>query len=356
MRNSTDASVSLLDLKSPSKRENNAVNIFRFICSILIIINHTKPFETIFLLDSACRLLVRFAVPYFFTSSSFFVFTKLIKTESIQQKKVYLSYVKRLFKFYIIWFLINSVISISRGHVNNITYYVKQFIIPTSGSPLWFLPALIFASFAVFSMVNIIKMKPKTVFILALPFLVFGYCISTIAGAFSESETFQIIRNNIYPIIGIKNGLFYAFTYVALGCVMAYSNIEKRLKRDIILVVLSFVLLGVEALFNVLVLKAELTSLWIFSLPLTYFTMRCTLTLESPSGFNYNLLRKMGNLNYVIHPILIIYIRDFISYIGIADRYNLVYFSITTIFAISFIFVLIKLSGHQKMRFLKHFM
>ena len=62
--------------------EYSSVDIFKFFCAILVVAIHTKPFENIFWLDAAIGILTRFAVPYFFVSSAYFLFIKLRVTQN----------------------------------------------------------------------------------------------------------------------------------------------------------------------------------------------------------------------------------------------------------------------------------
>lgn len=54
------------------KREQYpAVDCFKFICCILIIAIHAKPFASNYWLDAGVGLVTRFAVPYFFVATGF---------------------------------------------------------------------------------------------------------------------------------------------------------------------------------------------------------------------------------------------------------------------------------------------
>ena len=52
--------------KSIGTKEYAAVDIFKFLCAVLVIIIHTKPFENVFWIDAAFGVITRFAVPFFF--------------------------------------------------------------------------------------------------------------------------------------------------------------------------------------------------------------------------------------------------------------------------------------------------
>ena len=53
------------------------VDIFKMACAILVMIIHTKPFENIFWIDAGIGMVTRFAVPYFFTVSGYFLYKKV---------------------------------------------------------------------------------------------------------------------------------------------------------------------------------------------------------------------------------------------------------------------------------------
>jgi len=337
-----------------SAKEYNAVDVFKFICCILVIAIHTKPFVSHFWLDAAVGLLTRFAVPYFFAASSFFLFLKLHQAASSQRNKIFLQYLYRLLTLYGFWYVIHNLFRMLRGSTFSFEYYIMQFIIPTNGSPLWFLAALIFASTLVFLLSR--WFKQTYIFYVSILFLLIGYCFSTLDVALSGTFLHSNIRDNMIAVIGTQNGLFFGFPYVALGALMVRQERGSAIPQDLLYAMLCFGSLGVESLLAVQVLNAKLTYLWLSALPMTYFVMRYTLGTELRDKNVYYYLRKMSTLIYVLHPPLVFYVKGFIDVANLSavDSNNLLLFVGTAMISILIGFIIIQLSEKRPFKFLKY--
>ena len=336
-----------------SAKEYNAVDVFKFICCILVIAIHTKPFITHFWLDAAVGLLTRFAVPYFFAASSFFIFLRLHQDASSLRNKIFLQYFYRLLTLYGFWYVIHNLFRTLRGSTFSFKYYLIQFIMPTNGSPLWFLAALIFASTLVFLLSR--WFKQRYIFYMSILMLLIGYCFSTLDVALSSTFLHSNILDNVIAIIGTQNGLFFGFPYVALGALMVEQERIPARSQDLLYVVICFGLLGAESLLAVQVLNAKLTYLWLSALPMTYFVMRYTLGTELKDKTVYYYLRKMSTLIYVLHPPLVFYVKGFIDAANLSaiDSNNLLLFGGTAMISILIGFIIIQLSKNRLFKFLK---
>ncbi len=65
------------------KKDYPAVDIFKMICAILVILIHTKPFVNDFWLDNAVGIITCIAVPYFFIISDHSFVKKLTNREDL---------------------------------------------------------------------------------------------------------------------------------------------------------------------------------------------------------------------------------------------------------------------------------
>ena len=328
------------------KKEYAAVDIFKFFCAILVILIHAKPFENIFWIDGCIGIVTRFAVPYFFLSSSYFLFKKLTACQTFAQKaREYFNYLLRLVRFYAIWFLITNLVDIAFGAtVNSPLWYIKQFVFTTNGSPLWFVSALLWGSLLVFLLSSIFK--KYLVFGFSCVFLVFGYMLSTLLSVTKDWGFISIINQTITPTIGTQNGFYFAMPYVALGAIMATQTIKKEHKKNAILVALFFLLLGVESVVAVMLLDAPFTFLWISALPMTYFVMRLTLTIELKPHPNFYYMRKTSTMIYVLHFVVIKVLRKLfeITPIGAVDGENLILLAATVGISVGLSLLVVKAS------------
>ena len=337
------------------RKQYAAVDIFKFFCAILVIFIHTKPFQNNFWLDAGVGLLTRFAVPYFFISSAVFLFKKI--NESKNPYKDYWKYFIRLLRLYAVWFVIfNTIDAIIAQSVRTPLWYIKQFFFCTNGSSLWFLIALLWATAIVFFLTRVLN--KKIVFGIALVFWLIGYVFSTLRVLFVRNVVFDALNNTVIAFIGTQNGFFFAFPYVALAALFAGKDLKKSYLRDVILVAGFFVLLAVESLIAVKLVGSDLTFLWLAALPMTYFVMRLTLTLNLKEYKIYYFMRKSSTLIYVLHPLMIIFLKWMLQATGFVayDDSHLVLTAATLIITIGLSILLVYLSDKKYTKFIKYIM
>ncbi|WP_420319517.1 acyltransferase family protein [Faecalicatena contorta] len=85
-----------------SKRRINSIDIFRYICAVMIIAIHTAPFSDINeqLGYVFSQIIPRIAVPFFFAVAGYFYMSKLENGNNY-----FADYLKRLLGTYFIWSL-----------------------------------------------------------------------------------------------------------------------------------------------------------------------------------------------------------------------------------------------------------
>ena len=130
-----------------SKRKINSIDIFRYICAVMIIAIHTAPFSDINeqLGYVFSQIIPRIAVPFFFAVSGYFYMSKLENGNNY-----FFKYLKRLLGTYFIWsFFYYLMDYMTWGKYENFINFIKQciygFIITGSHYHFWFFPALIFS-------------------------------------------------------------------------------------------------------------------------------------------------------------------------------------------------------------------
>lgn len=125
---------------------NCFIDIFRFICSILVIGMHTRPFEE---LNTGISfifvdILARIAVPYFFALSGYYHFKK--EEKGVTQFKPYL---KRLLSIYCLWSCLYYFIDYATwGYADTKAFLancIVSFFYYGSNYHFWFFPALIYS-------------------------------------------------------------------------------------------------------------------------------------------------------------------------------------------------------------------
>lgn len=56
-----------------TKKDFAAVDLFKMVCAVLVMLIHTKLFENNFWLDAGGGMGTRFAIPFFFVASGYFL-------------------------------------------------------------------------------------------------------------------------------------------------------------------------------------------------------------------------------------------------------------------------------------------
>lgn len=128
------------------KIRNCSIDIFRYICAIMVVMIHTQPFSDID--DRAgyifAQIVPRIAVPFFFAAAGYFYIPKLEKGQ-----KPFFPYIKRLLAGYSVWSLLYYIVDFKGwGHSDIKNFVVScayQFIVTGSHGHFWFFTALIFA-------------------------------------------------------------------------------------------------------------------------------------------------------------------------------------------------------------------
>ena len=100
-------------------RHYNAIDLAKFLCAILVVMIHIKPFgKTVshslpaYLNFGATNYLARIAVPFFFVSAGFLLFRKVtLEHFNYERPK---NYMIRMLRLYAIWSLIFFPISLRR--------------------------------------------------------------------------------------------------------------------------------------------------------------------------------------------------------------------------------------------------
>lgn len=346
----------LLNCMDTAMKEYKGVDLGKLICALLVVIIHTKPFASIFWMDAGIGIITRFAVPFFFVASSLFLFIK-IKESPEQANRLYRHYFIRVLVFYGIWYIIFSLEAAAYGIIYHPGYYFKQFFFNTSGSPLWFLCALLWSSGMVFGLMKLIS--KRWIMLISILSLVIGYMFSTLHPLFAGKSWFEAVDDSIIPFIGTQNGLFFGFPYVAMGALAAEWKFQKNHLLNISGIILSLLLLMGESWFAVRSIGTTSTFLWLSALPLTFFTLRLAMTANIPGNSNaFYLIRKSSTLIYVLHVLVMHAVAISIRRSGLSsfDRYHVIYFLLTAVITSGLAFLIVILSTRSRMRFLRYLM
>lgn len=218
----------------------NAIDLTKFICAILVVAIHIKPFgdnaDFRFLNYGIQNYLARIAVPFFFVTSGFLLYRKTsFENFSIERP---LKYTLKLFRLYIIWSLIylplniKTYISGGKGVIHSLLEYVRNFIFTGSYTQLWYLNATIFAVILITILLKR-QISPKKIILCAAVFYFLGLFAQSYFGVIEPLRSlmpnfWNILKLFSKIIVTTRNGLFEGFLFVGIGMFFAFYQ-EKLL-------------------------------------------------------------------------------------------------------------------------------
>lgn len=216
------------------KKENGLIDIVKFFMAILIVCAHYASewgaFPTI--LDYSFSLYI-IVVPFFFTTSGYFLYLK-VKSAN---EKIYKDYILRILQLYLAWSLIYFICKIVSWIVQgasfyDILHYFHVSLVFTTYPTIWFLPACAIGALILYVLNK--KLSLKSIGIIALGVYIVGSLGYSYSFLLKEGTVLHAIYDAYNKIfITTRNGVFNAFPWMTLGAIIA-SNCSK-LKRHRVL-------------------------------------------------------------------------------------------------------------------------
>ena len=245
---------SLTDSAMLLKKNYNAVDLAKFLMCLCVAYAHIAFFQDIapFWNDFATKYVMRLTVPFFFMTTSFFLFRR-VKEDKDGYRQIK-KYIMKFLRLYIVWTLlympaviVDKVIKYPYGGIKEgILYAVTDIFRGASYTQLWFLAALCVGT-AVTGLCLYIHAKPSV--IVCFAFVVYAL------GIWLQSYY----------------GLFFGFLFIALGLFFA----RKSVKLKGITVAAGFFLSMVMGYMEVFVFPVNAITangeMWFFLIPASFF-------------------------------------------------------------------------------------
>lgn len=348
------------------KKENYAVDVFKFICAILVVIIHVNPCQEIpfeiryYIVD----VMTRVAVPFFFMCTGYFTFRKIDKN-NVDYSVLKRSALKML-KLYVLWTVvylplkIYDVVNLSEGTPKErILSWIKEFFVSSSTTHLWYLRALFVA---VLLIAVLLKLKLSLSKILGCSVFFF------VLGMFEDSyvKIFELFGNKPQGLLdfinGIdeffittRNGFCFAFLFVVLGVVFAWYPVKINMKKSWILFAVFYVAMVAEAFFENHFELIEHNDKFLLLPVVMFFLFNIVLNFKIKKFAYSKFLRTMSSLIYFIHyginRWLVIIFEDTLN----IDIKSYVLFFIVLAITMVSSFLLILLANNKHFKFLKNF-
>lgn len=334
----------VVDIQSPlvKNKPNNGINLFKFLCSFLVIGIHTEPFASFGILDSLFGVVTRIAVPYFFVCSSYFYFLKGSTTEKLK------NYIKRIFVLYLLWSLVYFIYDIiTAGFTMELLSDFLQHFFLQGYKHFWYLHASIIAIVIIVLLDKLTKGNAKAVFGITFALLIVGLIFGTYFPLFSKVGVLDTIGNSwFFNYFGTRNGFLYAPVYMALGYCYAKGFDGFKIKTSFLMTCCMFILLGIEGVFAVYFVHAKETILWLSVLPLIFFLFDFSRKLEIKADGTF--IRKCSTVIYCFHPL-------FIRLISGIEMNGIIKFFVVGAVALAFAAAINILKKYKPLKWLKYF-
>lgn len=336
------------------KQRNNSIDIFRYVCALMVVAIHAHPFCELganvdFFFST---LLPRIAVPFFFAASGYFYIKKL---ES-GTERCFSRYLKRIVTTYALWSVIYFIFTFCKGGYSELKWFavssVYNFFIKGSYYHFWFFPALIISVCLVTAFYKLNLKK------LLLPVSLLLYAAGCIGCAYYkigvqipllrvlyESEYFTIVRR------------IFMMGFPFFACGRLIDILEKRLNKSgntkiFVFVAVTFVIWLAE-IFAVLKLALSaniIITLGLYPMLAAVFLLLLRYPLPKCSK-TASIFRTSANFTFYSHPLVLELIKMLYAHAVNREINSVPLYFVTVILTFAASFALQKLDN----RFLNKF-
>mgnify|MGYP005759470649 CR=1 FL=1 len=341
-----------------NKRYNFA-DVIKFLFAGLIIMSHyasewgsfNKKIDMFFSLYIV-------VVPFFFVSSSFFVFRKFNSVQNKEERKsIIIKYIKRIAVMYLSWSCIYILFNVLTWCVygvklSEIAAYVHELVVYSSYNTIWFLPATAIGVAMVYLFSRYLSIRQMIA--VALIFYIIG-CIghsyNFVLDRFFVLGKIYEIYNNIF--LTTRNGVFNGFPFAAIGYVIALNSKDENkgfYNKNLILSGIFLLAFVFEAVFIKKFFSAINANTILFLFPFSYYFYKWVLGIELKDRKIFLTFRKLSTVMFLSQRIFLTALpvllpESFFRNILINNSYiGLIYIlSITILFS----FILVKLSKYK---------
>lgn len=280
----------------------NGIDVMKLFMAILIVFIHLSPFsdfnkELNFFSSIA---ITRIAVPFFFMASGFFLKIKIDGAGNwLEIQKIVKAYVKKLLLLYIIWSIIYlpcSIYIIIKSN-KSIFLYIQECLFEGSHVHLWYLPALLVASFLAIVIYKRIGLKKAIT--LSTSLYILGLLDISYYGIIKNQVILNAIEIYDKIFLTTRNGFFYGLIFVLLGFYATEKDYEQ--KRNIVCFIMSFVALLIEIYILRYCGIARNYDMLLFSVPATFYLFKIIQQIHIKDKDIYYYLRKFSSYIYFLH-------------------------------------------------------
>lgn len=338
-----------------NKKEDSAIDIAKFICSILIVSIHTQPFIDFSEVFSCYfeNVFSRMAVCLFFVISGYYFFKGIdfengkIKKSKENRKRLF-KYVSRVFILYAVWSFIYLLWMIPEWYqtgwlsINAFIDFGISFFFIQSYYHLWFLLSLIYAIPIMYLLLRFVKFK----YFMVISFIIYVFGVMSDSYSFIGLPTNNFMQTVAEVFPRLRTVIFCVIPLLTISIVA--DRIKLSVSKGICFALLFFVGYSAEAMliYNFTDNKDNFTFI-LLTIPtaLIIFIALKFMNTEIKCGY---LLRKTSTIIYCIHPLVMNVFKLF----DVKDKINsFFYFALITI--VSIILSVLIFIAYKKVRYCK---
>ena len=281
------------------------IDIFRVIAAIFIIAIHTSPFCSYnawadFILT---RVIARIAVPFFFMTSGFFLISRY--QYSTKKLKIFVKKTASIYSVAIVLYIPINIYNEYFQTENLLPNIIQDIIFDGTLYHLWYLPASLIGG--VFAWYLVRRLGYCGAFFVAAVL----YFIGLFGDSYYGLSEKNVILEGFYTLLFqeldyTRNGIFFAPIFFLMGGWIADNKIRfsHTIAWILFVFMMSFMLVEGVILHQFGLQRHD--SMYFFLVPCMYFLFQALLYFQ---GRRYAWMRDVSLLVYIIHPMIIVFIR-----------------------------------------------
>ncbi len=341
------------NITTKNKERNHSIDICRFISAISVLAIHTMLFSDIAPLFNDIFINIvfsRYVVQFFICITGFYYCKALIEKKAIFKKQFL-----QMLKTYIVWTIIYYTASFVQSVLMN-SEPILQFLVErvlfffTQGSypHLWNFPAVLYPMLIITAVFKLFG--EKGVLAISL-FSIILFCIGVLGTPYSTAAQDIPVLSQLFQWSGfatLRNIFMIGLPFFSLGYLLVitqkwYNSLPKRVTWLYMAVILALYI--VEAFLVVLVFDSVKKSEILF-LVYPFVGMLFIMLLRNPLpklAKTSDLLRKLANFVYFVHPLLYVVISLGASMLGFSVNGVFMFF-VLLVLSVSSGYILIKIN------------
>ena len=264
---------------------NDAIDITKFICSLMVVVIHTKPLLpysvmwNVYTAEGLCRI----AVPFFFVVSGMFLFRKLSMIQNGDRKSewdICLHQIGKNGRLYLLWSILYFGIDLVKSGISweILAEKLRLLLCDASCYHFWYLLALIYA----IPLLCLICRWKRSIHVCIIGL---GWLYRCLWYAYRWIPGGELIPWSTQYFDAVRNTIFCAIPMMAIGF-LCWQDYKRKTQRE------WFFFVGLCLICNL----AELTALFLFSPQKVHFEY-----LLSMPGLVYCLVNWLLNIDFRFH-------------------------------------------------------